>query len=95
MNKEDSGFIFWVFFLLKGEMMILDTANTNDSINVHTNNIDNLTYEQAYGLPVKDNDGSIIGFVSDVDEKYIYMHIFNKNTLNIVQNPTSVELINM
>lgn len=57
-------------------------------------NVDNLTYEQAYGLPVKDNDGSIIGFVSDVDEKYIYMRVFNKNTLDTAQKPASVKFIN-
>lgn len=74
--------------------MIVDRSNTSGGTNVYTINIDNLTYEQAYGLPVKDNDGSIIGFVSDVDEKYIYMHIFNKNTLDTAQKPTSVEFIN-
>lgn len=74
--------------------MIVDRSNTCGGTNVYTINIDNLTYEQAYGLPVKDNDGSIIGFVSDVDEEYIYMHIFNKNTLDIEQKTTSIEFIN-
>jgi hypothetical protein len=74
--------------------MIVDRSNTSGGINVYTINIDKLTREQAYGLPVKNSDGSIIGFISDADEEYIYMHIFNKDTLDTVQNSTSVEFIN-
>ena len=75
--------------------MKVELTKSGKSITLYSPNVDKLSYEQAYGLPVKDDTGEIIGCVSDVDEKYIYMHIFDKETLDIEQRQvSSFEIVN-
>lgn len=75
--------------------MKVELTKSGKSIALYSPNVDKLSYEQIYGLPVRDATGEIIGFVSDVDEKYIYMHIFDKETLDIEQQQvSSFEIVN-
>lgn len=75
--------------------MKAELTKAGKSITLYSPNTDGLSYKQAYGVPVRDATGGIIGFVSDVDEKYIYMHIFDKETLDIEQQQvSSFEIVN-
>ena len=74
--------------------MKAELTKAGKSITVYSPNVDGLNYDQAYGVPVRDDRGDVVGFVSDVDEKYIYMHIFDKETLNIEQQKVSFEIVN-
>lgn len=74
--------------------MKVELTKAGKSITVYSPNVDGLNYDQAYGVPVRDDRGDVIGFVSDADEKHIYMHIFDKETLDMEQPPTSFEIVN-
>lgn len=56
--------------------MKVELTKAGKSITVYSPNVDGLNYDQAYGVPVRDDRGDVIGFVSDVDEKtYLHAHI--------------------
>lgn len=70
--------------------MKIDIDKTGKSFTLYTENITRLTKDQVYGLPVKNDNGEIVGFVSEVDKDYIYIHIFDKKSID---NLGSMEIL--
>lgn len=62
-------------------MIIDDIWCTEGFVNVAMNNTDHLTTEQVENKPIKDENGVIIGRLTDADEDLIYGIVFSISSI--------------
>lgn len=73
--------------------MIIDHIWCNEEfINVAMNNIYHLTTEQVENKPIKDENGVMIGRLTDADEDLIYGIVFNVSSIYKDTTPASYSI---